>query len=260
MDHFWETAVLSALQGITEFLPVSSSGHLALGKHLLGLETPGADLEVALHLGTLFSVLVYYRKIVAWLTCGLLRRDAEAWKYAAAICVSAIPAIAVYLIAGKRLESLFENSKAVGACLLFTGAVLFLTRFIKPGQKKISMPRALAMGCAQAVALLPGVSRSGATLTASRAMGMAADESARFSFLMCAPLIAGASAMKCVSWFKAAPEAGTLSGPALAAGMAIAAVVGYAALAFLLRVYKGSCFWMFGLYCAAAGTAAMLFL
>ena len=185
MSDFLDVTFLAILQGVAEFLPISSSGHLVIGQHVLGVKDAGLQLDVFLHVGTLLSVAMYYRK-------SLWRIVAEHdFSYLAKIVLSALPAVAVYAIFKEEVESLFNNTKMVGALLMFTGAVLAGTRFLPTGTKEVSFLRALWMGCMQAVALLPGVSRSGMTLAAARSGKVEPSKSAEFSFLMSSPLILG---------------------------------------------------------------------
>ena len=163
MSGFLDVTILSVLQGVAEFLPISSSGHLVIGQHLLGVNEPGMRLDVMLHFGTLVSICAFY-----WRTILRIVTRFE-WRYVLKIVLSALPAIAVYVCLKSTIEGLFENAKAVGACLVFTGVVLAGTRFMPRGGRDVDWLRAFLMGCAQAVALLPGVSRSGMTLAGARA-------------------------------------------------------------------------------------------
>ena len=188
MQEFFNVTILAVLQGVAEFLPISSSGHLVIGQHLLGMNPPGMRLELFLHVGTLVSIFVFYRQPIASILLGLFASDAarrrEAWAYAAKILLSALPAVVIYFSFQKSIDDLFENARMVGALLMFTGAVLAGTRFLPRGQRPVSFLRALLMGCGQAVALLPGVSRSGMTLASARAGRVAPEAAAEFSFLM----------------------------------------------------------------------------
>jgi undecaprenyl-diphosphatase len=250
-----EVTLLAILQGVAEFLPVSSSGHLVIAQHLLGVAEAGMRLDVFLHAGTLVSIAVFYRRTFAKLISG---RD---WRYAAKIVVSALPAVAVYFCFGGVIESAFENVRTVGALLMFTGALLIGTRFLPRGGGDIGFVRALIMGCAQALALLPGVSRSGMTLVAARAAGAEPERSAEFSFLMSAPLIAGASVLEIV---KAAGSeggffaAGEVSWALTFYGAALAAVTGYFALKLLVMTLRSRGFWLFGPYCLTAGLLTLI--
>ena len=261
----FEVAVLSVLQGIAEFLPISSSGHLVLGRSLLGLGEVGMRLDVFLHVGTLFAVFAFYGATVGRLAKGLFgaaspEDRAAAWSYAAKIVLSAVPAGAVGLLFKDEIESAFAAPNAVGAALLFTGVVLSATRFLPKGGKDVSFLRALLMGVAQAVAILPGVSRSGMTLAAARAAKVDAAKSAEFSFLMSAPPIAGAALLEVLKAVRATevPAAPEVSWGLCVAGAALSAVVGYFALKLLVASLKGRWFWLFGPYCILAGTVTLV--
>ena len=256
MSDFLDVTFLAILQGVAEFLPISSSGHLVIGQHVLGVKDAGLQLDVFLHVGTLLSVAMYYRKSL-WRI--VAERD---FSYLAKIVLSALPAVAVYVIFKEEVESLFNNTKMVGALLMFTGAVLAGTRFLPTGTKGVSFLRALWMGCMQAVALLPGVSRSGMTLAAARSGKVEPSKSAEFSFLMSAPLILGGMFLEILKMFRAADDAAP-DGVGLGLlmwGALLAAVVGYVSLVALLKALKGRWFWLFGPYCVTAGLLTLCFL
>ena len=265
MKEFFDVTVLSVLQGVAEFLPISSSGHLVIGQHLLGMNAPGMRLDVFLHVGTLLSIFAFYRVRIARTLGGLVSRDAalrrEAWEFAGKILLSALPAIVVYFLFKRAIEDLFENARMVGALLMFTGAVLSGTRFLPRGTHGVGFLRALLMGCGQAIALLPGVSRSGMTLASARAGRVAPEAAAEFSFLMSAPLIAGAALLQLKDALSASPEVvpAEPSWGVVAYGAVLAAVVGYFSLALLVHALKGKWFWLFGPYCFIAGLLVVCF-
>ena len=240
MQEFFNVTILAVLQGVAEFLPISSSGHLVIGQHLLGMNPPGMRLEVFLHVGTLASIFAFYRRPIASMLGGLFSSDAvrrrEAWEYAAKIILSALPAVVIYFSFKKSIDDLFENARMVGALLMFTGAVLAGTRFLPRGQRPVGFLRALLMGCGQEAA-------------------------AEFSFLMSAPLIAGDALLHILKAIKATPEelVGEPSWGVVAYGAAVAAVIGYFSLALLLRTLRGRGFWLFGPYCFTAGLLVVCF-
>ena len=157
-----EVTLLSVLQGIAEFLPISSSGHLVLGKSLLGMKEMGMRIDIFLHVGTLLAIFAFYFSIIRRIIVNL------EWSYMLKVVVSAIPAGIIGVLFKDQLEEAFASTKMVGGALIFTGIVLTATRFIPKGDKDVSFGRAILMGLAQAVAILPGVSRSGMTLAAAR--------------------------------------------------------------------------------------------
>ncbi|MBQ0032130.1 MAG: undecaprenyl-diphosphate phosphatase [bacterium] len=245
--------LLSILQGFAEFLPISSSGHLVLGKNLLGMQELGMRIDIFLHVGTLLAIFAFYFAIIRRIIVNL------EWSYMFKIVVSAIPAGIVGVLFKDQLEAAFASPKMVGAALVFTGLVLTATRVLPKGEKDVSFGRALIMGVAQAVAILPGVSRSGMTLAAARATKVGAEKSAEFSFLMSAPPIAGAALLELLKSLKesGAAETGEVSWPLTIYGCLLAAVVGYFSLKILLRSLKGRWFWLFGPYCILAGILAL---
>jgi undecaprenyl-diphosphatase len=249
--------VLGLVQGVTEFLPVSSSGHLVLAKSMLGLHTPeGPVLEVVLHAGSMVSILAYYRRRLFQLLGGLLRRERAAWGLAVSVLVAALPVLVVYPLCGEYIEAQFERPVMTAAMLCITGVALLSTRFAPRGTGLPRPRSALVLGVAQAVALLPGISRSGSTLTAARWQGLAPGPAAEFSFLMVLPLLAGATILKVKDACAPATQA-ALPPAALATGFVVSAVVGYAALALLVRVFSGARFHWFGVYCLAVGLLAL---
>lgn len=248
----FEVTLLSILQGIAEFLPISSSGHLVLGKSLLGMGDLGMRIDIFLHVGTLVAIFAFYWRII-W----RIVRNLE-WDYLLKVVVSAIPAGAVGLLFKDQLEAAFANPKMVGAALVFTGLVLTATKFLPRGGKDVSFGRAILMGVAQAVAILPGVSRSGMTLAAARASGVEAEKSAEFSFLMSAPPIAGAALLQVLKAGDAAAGAAEVSWGLTIYGCVLAAAVGYLSLKLLLKSLKGRWFWLFGPYCLLAGALTLV--
>lgn len=248
-----KVAILSVLQGIAEFLPISSSGHLVLGKGLLGIGDVGMRLDIFLHVGTLASIFVFYFSVVRRIAA---RRE---WAYVAKIVLSAVPIGVVGVFFKSRLEEAFSSPAFVGGALVFTGVVLTATRFLPKGGRDVSFARALLMGLAQAVAILPGVSRSGMTLAAARAAKVDGELAAEFSFLMSAPPIAGAAALELAKALRGAEAASAETGWALCVfGAILAGVVGWFALKVLVASLKGRWFWLFGPYCILAGLATLL--
>ena len=247
-----EVTLLSILQGIAEFLPISSSGHLVLGKSLLGMGDLGMRLDIFLHVGTLAAILAFY-----WTIVWRIVKNLE-WGYLLKVVASAVPAGVVGILFQDQLEEAFASPKMVGAALIFTGLILTATKFLPKGTKDVSFARAILMGVAQAVAILPGVSRSGMTLAAARASGVEAEKSAEFSFLMSAPPIAGAALLQILKAGDAAVDAAEVSWGLTIYGCVLAAVVGYFSLKLLLKSLKGRWFWLFGPYCLLAGALTLV--
>lgn len=253
-----EAALLGLVQGTTEFLPVSSSGHLVIGEELLGAKQPGILFEIAVHVATLLSVLIFYRGRIAALARGVLAGEGGAFAYVAKLGVATLPAVVAALAARDFLEGLFERPWVSGAGLLATGALLRTTRATLPRARggEPSFAQALAIGCAQAVAIVPGVSRSGTTVAAALALGVAPLPAAEFSFLMSIAAIAGAAVLQVPE--AAAAEAGAWR--AVAVGGAVACVSGVAALALFVRLLRSRAFHRFAWYAWAVGASFLLWL
>jgi len=250
--------ILAVLQGIGEFLPISSSGHLVIGKALLSEFWPqlatdqgGIQLEVALHVGTLGSILVVYFRDL-W----QLRRD---WRLCLLIILASVPAGFVGLTFKDALEELFQSPLFAGFGLLITAVFLLL------GQRQTTeryttqnLPwlSALIVGCFQAVAILPGISRSGSTIAGGLLVGMQRSSAATFSFLMALVAIGGAALLEAKDLLNGEPLAYSAGG--LLMGVVVSFVTGVIALTLLLRVlHSGRLYW-FAYYCLAVGMATIL--
>ncbi len=261
MKEFVDVTLLAVLQGVAEFLPISSSGHLVILQHILEVpEGLRMRLEVFLHAGTLLSIFAFYWRRLALLAAGAFgAAGAEArkaaWSFAARLLLSTLPAIALYFTCHREIDALVTNVRLVGGLLMLTGVVLLGTRFLPQGSRAVDYLKALFMGVAQAFALLPGVSRSGMTLAAARAGRVSPESAAEFSFLMSAPLILGGVVLEIA---KDGVETGGMSWGVLLWGTALSAVVGYFSLVLLLKALKGPWFWLFGPYCLLAGLCTVL--
>jgi undecaprenyl-diphosphatase len=250
-----DAIILGIIQGLTEFLPVSSSGHLELGKVLLGdTSIPEESLlfTVVLHFATALSTLVVYRKDVWEILSGLFAfKDNEAFRFSLKIILSMIPAVLVGLLFEDELEKLFSgNILLVGCMLLITALLLFLADRAKTTQKTVTYGNSFVIGLAQAVAMLPGISRSGATIATSVLLGVDKQKAARFSFLMVVPLILGKIAKDILG--------GELSLKAdnfevLTAGFFAAFVAGLLACTWMIRLVRSSRLTFFAVYCVIVG-------
>lgn len=257
MSDFVKVQIMAVLQGLTEFLPVSSSGHLVLAKHFLRLDSPGVVTEVALHIGTLLSVLVFYRRRIFSLLGNLAKGEADAKRYVLAIVIGTIPAGIVGVAFKSRFEALGDSPRLCAALLVVTGAILLSLLFKRKAQKELGLIEALCIGLAQALAITPGISRSGSTIVTARHLGIASENAAEYSFFLMLPAVAGASMLELRHGL---PEAGAVSPLSLLFGILTAAIVGYIAIALLLKVLRSDKFWLFGPYCIAAGALGMYLL
>ena len=195
---WYEGVLLGVVQGATEFLPVSSSGHLVMGQTLLGVEAPGVELEIALHLATLLSVLIAYRGRIAELALGAVRGDRAQLGYLGLLALATVPTAVVGVALRDLLSTLFELPVVTGAALLCTGAVLWTARSAlrRTPEARVGVGAALLVGLAQATAIVPGISRSGMTTVAALWKGVSPGEAAAFSFLLSVPAVAGAAALE----------------------------------------------------------------
>lgn len=253
-------SILAAIQGLAEFLPVSSSAHVALAGRALGVENPGSSLELFLHVGTLFSVCVFYRRTIARLAVSAARMEREGLRYAACVLLTMVPTFLAYLFFKDVMEAAFDSPREIGFLLVANGALLLLSALTDRFRRSGGGPtpwRALAMGAGQALAIMPGISRSGTSIHAGRLAGMPPAKAAEFSFLMSVPVIAGAMV---IAIAKHGTEALGAVTPAQALlSTAISALVGLAALRLVVKTVERGRFWTFGIWCLAVGTAAALF-
>ena len=256
-----DAILLGIIQGLTEFLPVSSSGHLELGKAILGDNSvPKESLlfTVVLHFATALSTIVVFRKDILSLLKGIFKfKWNEDLQFATKIAVSMIPAVIVGLFFEEQLEALFGgNILLVGCMLIVTAILLFLADKAKDTQKKVSFKNAFVIGISQAVAMLPGISRSGATISTSVLLGNDKTKAARFSFLMVVPLIFGKIAKDILGGELTYDSANFTS---LGIGFVAAFVAGLFACTWMISLVKKSKLSYFAIYCVIVGLIAIGF-
>jgi undecaprenyl-diphosphatase len=247
---YLDAVILGIIQGLTEFLPVSSSGHLVLSQKLLEVDDPGVSFEILVHVATLFSVLIYFRGRISAMVRSLFDTSLpEARRLILYILVGTIPAVVIGLLLKDQIESAFESPLMASAMLIVTGLILLSTRLAPRQTRPLGPGRALAIGVGQALAILPGISRSGTTITAGMLLGVAPDRAAEFSFLLAIPAIAGAAVLD-IGDLSMLPSANL--GPYLVGGVVAFAVALVAVYLVLEAVRRGRFQW-FGYYCLAAG-------
>ncbi|MDU8884939.1 undecaprenyl-diphosphate phosphatase [Yeosuana sp. MJ-SS3] len=256
-----DALILGIIQGLTEFLPVSSSGHLELGKAILGDHSiPKESLlfTVVLHFATALSTIVVFRKDIVEIIKGLLSfKWNDDTKFIAKIVVSMIPAVVIGLFFEQQLEQLFGgNILLVGCMLIFTAILLFLADKAKNTNKKVSFKNAFVIGISQAIAMLPGISRSGATISTSVLLGNDKTKAARFSFLMVVPLILGKIAKDILSGELTYESHNFTS---LSIGFVAAFVAGLFACTWMITLVKNSKLSYFAIYCVIVGVVAIGF-
>lgn len=253
--------ILGIIQGLTEFLPVSSSGHLEIGKAMLGNNSVPEEsllLTVVLHFATALSTLVVFRKDILDIIKGMLKFEwNEDLQFITKIAISMIPAVIVGLFFEKELEQLFgSNILLVGSMLIVTAVLLFLADKAKDTDKKVTFKNAFIIGISQAIAMLPGISRSGATISTSVLLGNDKSKAARFSFLMVVPLIFGKIAKDVLSGDLAN---GNHDYTTLSAGFIAAFIAGLFACTWMIALVKKSKLIYFAIYCAIVGVIAIIF-
>lgn len=244
---------LGLVQGLTEFLPVSSSAHLLLAQHWLGIHMPSAVLVSFAHLGTIFALLVWFRKDLAGLAAGLWRREQQAWRYFWALMVGMVPlAVGAVFVRG-RLDEVFQTTW-VPFTLLANGLILVWAGWSSRAraERALTLLRALAIGIAQLLAVLPGLSRSGLTISCGLRLGLKKEEAFRFSFLLGIPAILGGAVLAGLEGTAAVED---WSGLILTAGTAF--VSGFLALSLLFQALRRGALWPFGLYCLFLAALAL---
>jgi undecaprenyl-diphosphatase len=268
MDQFKsiiDSVILGVIQGMTEFLPVSSSGHLELGKHLLGFEAP-LLFTVLLHLGTLGAVFVAFRKKIGALLAALWRivtrrrkeGDDALGRLWVLLLISTAATVPLVFVFSHLNDYVNAHPKLIGVCFLVTAVVLVLTIFFKavPGRERPGIGGALAIGALQGVAVLSGVSRSGMTVSAGLAAGLDRERAAQYSFLLAIPAILGGFLWE----LKDAPRTlESVSVPGLAAGLVAAFLTGLAAIVLLVKLIKIGKLWLFAIYLVPLGVLTIIF-
>lgn len=256
-----QAVILGLIQGLTEFIPISSSGHLVLAHHALGIVEAGLAFDVALHLGTLIALLLYFwRDILNYLPA--LFKKSDNTKLARLLVAATIPAAIAGFLLESRAESQFRSVRLVSFTMLLWGAVMLLAEYVYRQQKKhtdlqdVSTTQALTMGFAQALAIVPGVSRSGSTITAGLFMGLDRVAATRFSFLLGIPITAGAV-------LKVFTEGGVIQQfqaeqSAVLVGVITALLSGLFAIRFMLNYLSRHGLHLFAYYRLALGAVLLL--
>ena len=260
---WFEALILGLIQGLTEYLPVSSSGHLAIGQALFGMND-GADnlmFTVAVHVATVLSTIVILWSEIDWILKGLFKCELNAeTKYVLNIIVSMIPVGIVGLFFKDYVEEIFGSGLlVVGFCLLITASLLLFSYYAKPRQKEhISWKDALIIGIAQAIAVLPGVSRSGSTIATGLMLGNKKESMAQFSFLMVIPPILGEALLDVLKMLKGEDVMGGIEALPLVIGFLAAFLSGCVACKWMINIVKKGKLIYFGIYCAIVGVVTIL--
>tara|TARA_B110000116_G_scaffold268291_1_gene282088 strand:+ start:1603 stop:2385 length:783 start_codon:yes stop_codon:yes gene_type:complete len=251
--------ILGIIQGLTEFLPVSSSGHLEIFKALLGEEKLADEsllMTVVLHSATAFSTIIIFRQEIIKIVKGLFRfKQNESFWFSIKIIISMIPAAIIGFFFKSEVDLLFNgNLTIVGSMLILTGILLFLADTAKVSEKKINLRSAFLIGLSQAIAIIPGISRSGATISIAVILGVDKENAAKFSFLMVVPLIFGAQAKELMTTRNIPDE----SLYPLIIGFFFAFITGIIACKWMIRLVKNSQLKYFSYYCFCIGLATII--
>ncbi len=257
--NYWQALVLGLVQGLTEFLPVSSSGHLAVARAVMGLRANDATfvfVAVALHFATLGSVLVVYGRRLWEIVRGVFRWNGDAVRYAVLLVIGSLPGAVLGALFHERFEEAFGSLRFIGAAFIVTGFVLWSTRWAKQRPGGLTPGGALGIGFAQAVAILPGISRSGSTVSASLWRGLAPEAAAEFSFLLAVIIIAGSGVFEARHAMSGISAAGAAP---LAVSFVVACASGIWAIRFLVALLKRGSFYRFAPYCWVVGALTIAY-
>jgi undecaprenyl-diphosphatase len=269
--NIFQAIILGIVQGLTEFLPVSSSGHLVLLQQLFGLKEAELFFDISVHMGTLVAVFIFFRKDIYDVILSVLRYVKMIFKtgsfstgnedpdlrLALLIITGSIPTALIGLLFHKIADRLFSSALIAGLMLILTGIVLFLTRFVKTPEKDISMfsiRDSFIIGISQGLAIMPGLSRSGTTIATGLFMGLKHETAARYSFLLSIPAILGASLLSFADLAEKAPVSVGIS----ATGAFAAFVTGYFALSFLFYIVRRGRLHYFSPYCVIIGIFSLI--
>ena len=253
-----EAIVLGVLQGLTEFFPVSSSGHLVLAESLLGVNPSGVYFEVMVHLATVFSVIFAYRRRLLSLAVGLARRERDSVRYVLLLALASVPAALVGIALAGAVSRQFDRPLLAAFNLLVTGCIVYATRYLldRGDRRDPGWAGSVGIGVAQAFAILPGISRSGSTVAAALWYGVSREAAAEFSFLLLIPAIVGASALQLPQVMAGADGTGGIQ---LVAASLSAFAAGLVAILLFVRWLRVGHFHRFAYYSWAVGGAYILY-
>lgn len=265
-----QAVLLGIIQGLTEFLPVSSSGHLVLAQTILGVKDQGVAFEVFVHFGTLLAVLtIFFTDVINLLKAFIMfisspfgmseqyknNRDLRLLVY---LFIASLPAVIVGFVFKESIEAAFEDPRLVCIALIVTALILFATFFVRRSGRPLNLSNTFTMGLAQALAIVPGISRSGSTIGFGLFLKISGDSAARFSFLLAIPAILGATVLEGSDLFTEGIDASYLI--PLIAGTAAAYMSGYIAIESLLKIVrKGKLYW-FAPYCLLLGVIGLIYI
>lgn len=250
-----EAIIIGIVQGLTEFLPISSSGHLVILQKLLKIDLPGNLVEVSTHLGTLLSIILIYNNDIYDLITSF--KSSKTKDYILLVVIATIPSVVFVLIAKSFILTIFESSRSVSFALIFTGIILFISHYGNYTIKKLNISKGMIIGIFQALAILPGISRSGMTISIALLLGIKNVEAAKFSFMLAIPAIFGAAILTLVE--TNLNEIDDLIFPLIVAAF-VAFLSGYYALKFLIKILNNGKFYYFSIYCIFLGIISLMYL
>ncbi len=260
---WFEALVLGLIQGLTEYLPVSSSGHLAIGSHLFGVNAEdNLTFTIMVHIATVLSTLVVLWKEIDWILKGFFRFQMnEETKYALNIVITMIPIGIIGVFFKDQVEAVFGSGLLIVGCMLIVTALLLTFSYLaKPRQRETISPwHAFIIGLSQAVAVLPGLSRSGTTIATGLLLGNKKEKMAQFSFLMVIPPILGEALLDLLKGLSGEETLGGIDAFPMAVGFVAAFVSGCLACKWMINIVKKGKLIYFGLYCAVAGAATIIY-
>lgn len=249
---FWDSLILGSIQGVTEFLPISSSGHLVIIQSLLGINQPGNDFEILVHIGTLGSIFYVFQNDILEILGSLKKKSTL--NFLNLIILGTLPAVLVGLNFKDQIALLFENITNVSVALIFTGTVLMSTYFLKRKDLENNFSKALLIGVFQSIAIIPGISRSGMTISIAMLLGLSPKKAAKFSFMLAIPAISGAGILTALD----TTNGFLLPYPVLFGGLISSFLVGVLSLKILLKLLKDGKFHFFGVYCVLIGLITLI--
>lgn len=253
--NIFEAIIIGLVQGLTEFLPISSSGHLVIIQKILKINSPGNLIEVSAHLGTLLSIILIYKKEIWGIITSL--KSSESKKYIFMIVLGTLPSVVFVLTSKSFIIRLFESVSSVAIALIFTGCILYMSGIKYYSNKKLSLAKGFLIGISQAFAIIPGISRSGMTISIALLLGVSSKEAAKFSFMLAIPAIFGATIL---TFLDAQFDQLKIMTTPLVVTALVSFVSGLLALKFLIKILNAGKFYYFSFYCILIGLISLLFL
>ena len=263
-----ESVILGIIQGLTEFLPVSSSGHLVIFEHVFGISEGNLFYSLMLHIASLLAVIIYFREEILMLLASFIKsinrisgkindEISSGEKTVAYIIIATIPAVIAGVVLNDFFDSLYSNPKAVGYSLIFTGVLLIISRYannMKKDTSELGISGSIFVGIFQSLAIIPGVSRSGSTITGGMLAGLKSEEAARFSFILSIPAILGASVYEIIT----TDFTNIIFDINIVFGMLSSFVFGYIAIRYLMKIIRKGNIHYFSVYVFLAGAFILI--